>query len=124
MSGAQRKADELMETKVYRCTGNEGINIQGMFRYCLTCNRNTFEDSAMDEAAKLWILADLLPEVPASTLLRIIQALPIFGNTPLVRSNIKTREWFFRTRDEDITVEWLPKDKLYITVGPRTGGEE
>tara|TARA_R100001594_G_scaffold42369_1_gene74428 strand:- start:11014 stop:11337 length:324 start_codon:yes stop_codon:yes gene_type:complete len=106
--------------KKYRFVGNEFINVQRMYRWAMNCDSETFEVSAKDEAAKLWILADLLPSVPASTLLRIIQA---------PKESVREEEddtgaaLVFDTRSEKIKVHFADEDRITITVED-LGGEE
>lgn len=56
----------------YTTKGNDLINVCGMYKWAMRCDRNTFDKDARDEAARLWILTDLFPQVPAAHLKRFI----------------------------------------------------
>jgi hypothetical protein len=55
----------------YQCTGNKMVNVCSMYQWAMKCDETTFDKDARNEAARLWILVDLFPQIPAADLKRL-----------------------------------------------------
>ncbi len=52
----------------YTACSNDMVWTPGMFEWAMHCDHNTWNAEASDTAAKMYILAELLPEIPSRVL--------------------------------------------------------
>lgn len=62
------------DKSIYIGTSNKMVHTPGMYRWAMACDRSTWNKDAKDVAARMYILADIFPVLPATILKQVAEA--------------------------------------------------